>query len=196
MRSSWVNDDVMGLILAAMLPANRLAVEVSLATGLRISDVLSLKTDLVQRTQRPYVTDSKTGKTHRVYLPRELRERMLQQAGKVWVWPGRLHPLEQHRTRQAVYKDMAQAVQVMRRAQHVERQQNICPHSARKCAAVRAYQRGGLDAAAAMLQHDPEHPLVTMLYALSDKPDLFPSSKRRSKRSCARSSRKPQRGQE
>lgn len=196
MRSSWVNDDVMGLILAAMLPANRLAVEVSLATGLRISDVLSLKTDLVQRTQRPYVTDSKTGKTHRVYLPRELRERMLQQAGKVWVWPGRLHPLEQHRTRQAVYKDMAQAVQVMRRAQHVERQQSISPHSARKCAAVRAYQRGGLDAAAAMLQHDPDHPLVTMLYALSDKPDLFPSSKRRSKRSCARSSRKPQSGQE
>lgn len=196
MRSSWVNDDVMGLILAAMLPANRLAVEVSLATGLRISDVLSLKTDLVQRTQRPYVTDSKTGKTHRVYLPRELRERMLQQAGKIWVWPGRLHPLEQHRTRQAVYKDMAQAVQVMRRAQHVERQQSISPHSARKCAAVRAYQRGGLDAAAAMLQHDPDHPLVTMLYALSDKPDLFPSSKRRSKRSCARSSRKPQSGQE
>lgn len=196
MRSSWVNDDVMGLILAAMLPANRLAVEVSLATGLRISDVLSLKTDLVQRTHRPYVTDSKTGKTHRVYLPRELRERMLQQAGKVWVWPGRLHPLEQHRTRQAVYKDMAQAVQVMRRAQHVERQQSISPHSARKCAAVRAYQRGGLDAAAAMLQHDSDHPLVTMLYALSDKPDLFPSSKRRSKRSCARSSRKPQSGQE
>lgn len=196
MRSSWVNDDVMGLILAAMLPANRLAVEVSLATGLRISDVLSLKTDLIRRTQRPYVTDSKTGKVHRIYLPAELRERMLQQAGKVWVWPGRLRPLEQHRTRQAVYKDMAQAVQIMRRAQHVERGQSISPHSARKCAAVRAYQRGGLDAAAALLQHDPEHPLVTMIYALSDKPDVLPVSKRRNRRSCARSMSKPQRGQE
>ena len=72
MRSSWVSDDVMGLILAAMLPVNRLAVEVSLATGLRISDVLSLHTDLVRRTQRPYVTDSKTGKTHRIYIPAEL----------------------------------------------------------------------------------------------------------------------------
>lgn len=196
MRSSWVNDDVMGLILAAMLPANRLAVEVSLATGLRISDVLSLKTDLIRRTQRPYVTDSKTGKVHRIYLPAELRERMLQQAGKVWVWPGRLRPLEQHRTRQAVYKDMAQAVQIMRRAQHVERGQSISPHSARKCAAVRAYQRGGLDAAAALLQHDPDHPLVTMIYALSDKPDMLPSSRRRSKRSCAKSRSKPQRGHE
>ena len=196
MRSSWVNDDVMGLILAAMLPANRLAVEVSLATGLRISDVLSLKTDLIRRTQRPYVTDSKTGKTHRIYLPAELRERMLQQAGKVWVWPGRLHPLEQHRTRQAVYKDMAQAVQVMRRAQHVEHGQSISPHSARKCAAVRAYQRGGLDAAAALLQHDADHPLVTMLYALSDNPGLLPSSRRRKRRSCAKSSSKPQMGQE
>lgn len=196
MRSSWANDNVMGLILAAMLPSNRLAVEVSLATGLRISDVLSLKTELVQRTQRPYVTDSKTGKTHRIYLPAELRERMLQQAGKVWVWPGRLHPLEQHRTRQAVYKDMAHAVDVMRRAQHVGRDQHISPHSARKCAAVRAYQRGGLDAAAALLQHDPDHPLVTMIYALSDRPELLPSSKRRKRRSCAKSKSSPQMGQE
>lgn len=195
-RSSWVSDDVMGLILAAMLPENRLAVEVSLATGLRISDVLALKTEVVKRTQRPYVTDSKTGKTHRVYLPAELRQRMLQQAGKVWVWPGRLKPLEEHRTRQAVYKDMRQAVQVMRRAQHVQRGQNVSPHSARKCAAVRVYHRGGYDAAAALLQHDQEHPLVTLLYALSDTPELLPSSRRRSKRSCAKSRSKPQTGQE
>ena len=48
MQSEWVNDEVMDLILQTMLPVNRLAVEVSLKTGLRISDVLSLKTETVQ----------------------------------------------------------------------------------------------------------------------------------------------------
>ncbi|MCQ6425686.1 hypothetical protein, partial [Vibrio parahaemolyticus] len=75
----------MYLILAAMMPANRLAIEVSLATGLRISDVLSLKTDKVRQTARPYVRDSKTGKLHRIYLPAELRHRMLAQAGTILV---------------------------------------------------------------------------------------------------------------
>ena len=44
MRSEWVEDDTMRLILAAMMPANALAVECSLYTGLRIDDVLALKT--------------------------------------------------------------------------------------------------------------------------------------------------------
>lgn len=193
MRSEWVSDDVMELILATMLPANRLAVEVSLATGLRISDVLSLKTETVQRTARPYVRDSKTGKNHRIYLGTELRTRLLAQAGSIWVFEGRLDP-KKHRTRQAVFKDMEQAVSVVKRAQHVESDKHISPHSARKCAAVRAYQRGGLDAAQALLVHDLEHPMVTMLYALSDK--MPPSSKRCRKRKAATSKRKPQSGQE
>lgn len=192
MQSEWVNDEVMDLILATMLPVNRLAVEVSLKTGLRISDVLSLKTATVQRTARPYVRDSKTGKNHRIYLGTELRTRLLAQAGSIWVFEGRLDP-KKHRTRQAVFKDMEQAVSVVKRAQHVESDKHISPHSARKCAAVRAYQKGGLEAAQALLVHDEDHPLVTLVYALSDK---APSSKRRRKRKAATSSRRDQSGQE
>lgn len=192
MRSEWVNDDVMDLILATMLPVNRLAVQVSLSTGLRISDVLSLKTETIQRTARPYVRDSKTGKNHRIYLTAELRTQLLAQAGSIWVFEGRLDP-KKHRTRQTVYKDMEHAVAVVKRAQQVDRGKSISPHSARKCAAVRAYQRGGLEAARAMLVHDPDHPMVTMLYALSDE---MPSSKRCRKRKPATSKRKPQSGQE
>lgn len=165
MRSEWVEDDTMRLILAAMMPANALAIEVSLYTGLRIDDVLSLKTDQVKRTSRPYVRDSKTGKSHRIYLPAELRERMLSQAGRVWVWEGRTD-WTRHRTRQAVYKDMRQAAQVFERTGRLR--VHVSPHSARKSAAVRAYKKGGLAAAAALLQHDTGHPLVTLIYALSD----------------------------
>lgn len=167
MRSEWVKEDVLALVLAAMLPGNALAVEVSCATGLRIDDVLSLKTETVQRTARPYVRDSKTGKTHRIYLPRELRERMLAQAGRVYVWEHRTD-WTRHKTRQAVYKDMRQAAAVFERNGRLGA--HVSPHSARKCAAVRAFKRGGLDAAAALLNHDTGHPLVTLLYALSDDP--------------------------
>lgn len=166
MRSEWVDGDTLALVLAAMMPGNALAIEVSLATGLRIDDVLALKTETVRRTPRPYVRDSKTGKTHRVYLPRELRARMLAQAGRVYVWEHRTD-WTRHRTRQAVYKDMRQAAGVFERNGRLGA--HVSPHSARKCAAVRAYQRGGLDAAAALLNHDFDHPLVTMIYALADQ---------------------------
>lgn len=166
MRSEWVDGDTMALVLAAMMPGNALAVECSLVTGLRIDDVLSLQTETVRRTARPYVRDSKTGKTHRIYLPRELRERMLAQAGRVYVWEHRTN-WTRHRTRQAVYKDMRQAAGVFERNGRLGA--HVSPHSARKCAAVRAYQRGGLDAAAALLNHDEGHPLVTMVYALADQ---------------------------
>lgn len=176
MRSEWVDGDTMALVLAAMMPGNALAVECSLATGLRIDDVLALHTETVRRTARPYVRDSKTGKMHRVYIPAELRARMLAQAGRVYVWEHRTD-WTRHRTRQAVYKDMRQAAGVFERNGRLGA--HVSPHSARKCAAVRAYQRGGLDAAAALLNHDEGHPLVTMVYALADQVGAAGASGRR-----------------
>lgn len=165
MRSEWVDEETLGLILAAMLPGNALAIEVSCATGLRIDDVLALKTETVRRTARPYVRDSKTGKSHRIYLPTELREAMLAQAGRVYIWEHRLD-WTRHKTRWAVYKDMRRAAAVFKRSGRLHA--HVSPHSGRKIAAVRAYKRGGLAAAAALLNHDEGHPLVTLLYALSD----------------------------
>lgn len=179
MRSGWVEDDVFKLVLAAMMPANALAIETSLYTGLRIDDVLALKTETVQRTARPYVRDSKTGKTHRIYMPAELRQRMLEQAGRLYIWEHRTD-WKRHRTRQAVYKDMRQAAEVFERSGKVK--QHLSPHSARKSAAVRAYKRGGLDAAQALLVHDEGHPLVTLLYALADVEGGGSASSRRTSR--------------
>lgn len=170
MRTSWVSDTQMKLILAAMMPENRLAVEVSEATGLRIDDVLSLKTEDIKRTARPYVVDSKTGKRHRLYIPVELRDRMLQQAGKVWVWPGRLDPKGSHRTRQAVYKDMVQAAAVFRRSGELADVVGaVSPHTARKRAAVAAFEVGGLDAARKVLVHGDKDVGLTLLYALANQ---------------------------
>lgn len=169
LRSTWIDTPTMRLILGAMMPENCLALEVSEATGLRISDVLSIKTDSVRQSARPTVQDSKTGKRHRIYIPVKLRARMLAQAGRVYVWPSRTKPLEQHRSRQAVYKDMRKAIAVFRRNGRIEADSHPSPHSARKRAAVRAYHHGGLDEAARLLMHDRDDAVVTMLYALSDQ---------------------------
>lgn len=161
------------------MPENRLAIEVSEATGLRIDDVLSLKTDMITRTSRPTVVDSKTGKKHRIYIPVELRERMLKQAGKVWVWPGRLNPKEAHRTRQAVYKDMVQAAAIFRRNGTLDGIDGaVSPHTARKRAAVAAYEVGGLNAAQNILNHSRADVGVTLLYALANKQQSPPKRKR------------------
>lgn len=181
MRSEWVSDESWEHILAAMMPANRLAIEVSLVTGLRIDDVLSLKTEIISRNSRPTLVDSKTGKKHRVYFPVELRNKMLQQAGRIWVFEGRCDP-QKHRTRQAVWKDVGKAVAVFRRSGTIDA--HVSPHSARKAAAVRAYHKGGLDAAAKVLNHGDDL-AVTMLYALAD----VDASERRKKRRKGRPTR-------
>ena len=48
MRSEWIPKGEIEHILAALMPENRLACEISLFTGLRINDVLSLKTAQVE----------------------------------------------------------------------------------------------------------------------------------------------------
>lgn len=63
-RSSYVEPTPLGLVLAALQPANRLVFEIMLATGLRVGDVLALRTAQVER-QRFTVREQKTGKTRR-----------------------------------------------------------------------------------------------------------------------------------
>lgn len=88
-RADWLDRPAMGHVLAALMPANRLVMECCMATGLRVGDVLALKTADVQHGPRMTVREQKTGKSRRVYWPAELRLRMLQQAGRVWVFEGR-----------------------------------------------------------------------------------------------------------
>lgn len=164
MRAEWAPRHVMDLLLTAMMPENRLAVQVSMATGLRIGDVLAIKTEQARRG-RFTLTEEKTGKHRRVYLPRELRERMFAQAGRFFVWEGRNDPTK-HRTRQAVYKDLAR-VAALYRVEGRKIKAHISTHTGRKVWAVEAYQRtGSLEKVKDLLNHESE--AVTALYALAD----------------------------
>lgn len=156
-RTSWLCHDDCAVLLRLLSPANALAMECALDTGLRISDVLSLRTCQLG-SQRLTVRESKTGKTRRVYLPQSLYRRLQAQAGSVYVFEGRDSPTR-HRTRQAVWKDVKRATRAMR-VKHVG-----C-HTARKVFAVDIYRRQGLTACQKILGHD--RPETTLIYLASE----------------------------
>ena len=152
----------LGHLLAALMPENRLALEISLATGLRISDVLGLRTEVLRSASdgRVTVRELKTGKNRRVRVPAELRERALGLAGRLYVFEHR-YSRDKHRTRQAVWKDLKRIASAFRL------KSNITPHSARKAYAVEKYQQVGLKRLQGLLQHKDE--AVTVIYALADE---------------------------
>ena len=167
MRSDWLQGDSMGHVLAAMMPENRLVVETCIATGLRASDVLNLRTERLR--QRMTVRELKTGKTRRVYFPRELYLRLVGNAGKIWVVEGRTD-YTKHRTRQAVYRDVRLCAAFFQRSGVVPRGATIGTHTGRKMAAVREMQRtGDIEAVGRLLNHSGRDKAVTMLYALADQ---------------------------
>lgn len=151
-------------LLAALMPQNRLALEVSMATGLRIGDVLSLRScDLARAADKGRITvrESKTGKSKRIYIPVYLVERMLMVSGKYFVFEHRTDR-KKHRTRQAVFKDLKRVAIAFRL------KANIAPHSCRKIYAVEQFHRcGDLKKVQKLLNHENE--AVTMLYAMADE---------------------------
>ena len=142
---------------------NRLAVLVSLYTGLRISDVLNLKTEQI-RKQRFSVRELKTGKVRHIRLSNELLDDLLAISGKIYVFSNRLD-YRKPRTRQAVYKDLKRACELLR----ISKTMKITPHTARKIYAVnlRYDDKMDLKKIQSLLNHSSE--AVTMIYAMADE---------------------------
>ena len=161
MRSDYAPQGIFDKILAALMPENELAIRVSIATGLRIGDVLALKPEHVKPTKTRFtIKEQKTGKSRLVYIPKSLREQCFENSGRFWVFEGRTDPTK-HRTRQAVFKDIRRSAKAFRVVQHVS------PHSARKLFAVNYFQKvGDLGKVRELLNHSSE--AVTMVYAMAD----------------------------
>ncbi len=166
MRTDWANDRQMHCVLMALMPVNRLILEVCLSTGLRVSDVCELKrAQLIG--QRFTVREKKTGKSKRVYISADLYWRLVRNSGDIYIFEGR-GGKNRHRTRQAVWRDVKRAAAFFTKSGLISRKQNIAPHTTRKCAAVAAMQTGGYDKAKRLLNHSTSDKSVTMLYALAD----------------------------
>ena len=162
MQADYIEPARIDHILAALMPPNELAMRISLSTGLRIDDVLSLRTAQIEKA-RITVREKKTGKTRRIYMPEYLRRWALRQAGRYYVFEHRTKQT-QHRTRQAVYKDLKRAAAAFR----TENKLNISPHSARKIYAVEAFKKSGDPAKVQELLNHSD-PAVTMLYTMAEE---------------------------
>lgn len=158
MTSEYLLDRELGHVLAALTPANALVCRVCVATGLRVGDVLSLRSE--QLKAQFWVTEQKTHKRRRVNLKAELLKELKEQAGQIWVFPG-ARDFTKHRTRQAVWADVRRAAKAFRLPQH------ISPHSLRKVWAVEQLARAGGDLRAVQRAMGHSDPNVTALYAMA-----------------------------
>ena len=157
MRTEYLLDREVELVLAALTDTNRLVIRTALTTGLRVGDVLALKPERLK--PHFWVTEQKTGKKRQVGLPEPLLSDLKNHAGKHWVFPGR-DPAKHH-TRQAVWKDVKRAAAAFRLPQ------NVAPHSFRKVYAVDLMKKyGDIERVKRALNHGSE--TVTMIYALAD----------------------------
>lgn len=144
-------------VLSALMPQNRLIMRLILRNGMRISDALELRTD--QLALSGWYVEKKTGKRRRFGMDAQLLEQVRSQAGEVWAFPGR--DPRQHKTRQAVWKDVKRAAKAFRL------KQNVAPHSFRKVYAVRLLDKyGDIEKVRRNLNHSSSG--VTAIYAISD----------------------------
>lgn len=165
MKSAFIEPEIFEHVLFALTPENALVCRVCLKTGLRVGDVVSLKTEEVKKgiynNYKIKVREQKTQKIKTVTLGKDLTMKLLNQSGTLFIFQGRCGT-DTHRTRQAVYKDI-------KRAGHLFRlKTNLTPHSARKVYAVELYRKyGDIKKVQKALNHNNE--VVTMLYALADQ---------------------------
>lgn len=157
MRTEYLLEQEVELVLSALTDTNRLVMRTALQTGLRVGDVLALKPDRLK--PHFWVTEQKTGKARQVGLPEPLLSDLKKNAGQLWVFPGR--DPRKHHTRQAVWKDVKRAAEAFRL------KQNVGPHSARKVYAVELRKKyGDMERVMRALNHSSES--VTLIYAMAD----------------------------
>lgn len=159
MKSDYIERDKVDKILFFVSPKVRLICEVAIATGLRIGDIVLLKTSQIENSNRVTVREQKTRKSRRIYLRRDLLCKLRAQSGDIWVFSGRNS--NKHFSRQGVWKALKKAANLCGYSE------NISPHTFRKYYAVNLMRRGfDLQYVSRRLGHSSE--FVTMIYALAD----------------------------
>lgn len=162
MRSEIITHDEFNRMSRYLQPDNKLALETSISTGLRIGDVLALRdTNLIDN----YIVfvAQKTGKSGKSRIPAALMRRLKANVQNGFVFPGRSGT--KPRTRQAVFSDMRRACKAAKISHHVS------PHSTRKLFAVDTVNKKGFNAAMTALQHSS--PAMTRIY-ITDNADTEP----------------------
>lgn len=165
MRSDYLKPENYGKLFVFMQYTNVLALRVSLETGLRIGDVVALRSrDLKGRTISYQA--SKTGKRGKAVVSQDLAQRLKAHAGGgEFIFPHRSDP-QKHRSRTTIWRDVKRAAEKLR-AVGVIGTENVSPHSARKTFAVEDAEKYGIEHTRRQLQHRDK--ATTKEYAFSDR---------------------------
>lgn len=160
--------------------------QVAFDTGLRIGDVLRLRTKQIK--QKTFtVTEQKTGKKRRIKLSEEMKRQLQAVAGSEYVFPGRLDK-SRPRTRQAVWKDIKRVQGVLENEGYLQQtdtgrhsKNNKKPvfgtHTGRKTFARRYYDNtGDLAGLREKLNHQRDE--ITAVYIMSALIDIKTSRKK------------------
>lgn len=155
-------------------------------TGLRIGDVLSLRTKQIK--QKTFtVTEQKTGKKRKIKLSEALKGELAKIAGREYVFPHRMDQTK-HRTRQAVWKDIKRVQGVLEHEGYLPEtntgrhsKNNKGPvfgtHTGRKTFARRYYNNtGDFDGLRQRLNHQRDE--ITAVYLMSALIDIKTSRKK------------------
>ena len=158
MTTEYLMDREMEHVMAALTPGNRLVCRVAVHTGLRVGDVLAIRSEQLGR--QFWITEAKTKKRRRVNLPQSLVDDIKAQAGPEWAFPSPTRR-GKHRTRQTVWADVKRASRAFRLPQ------NVGVHSLRKRYAVEQLERsrGNYARVQRLLNHADM--ATTMIYAMS-----------------------------
>lgn len=100
-------------VLGCLMPTNALVIRMIIQTGLRVSDVLCLRTEQVSRSPQFWITEAKTGKRKKIRLTDALWRDVVDQAGIYWVFEHRTDP-NKHRSRATVWADVHRAAKAYR----------------------------------------------------------------------------------
>ena len=107
MRTDYLNPQIYNRLYGVMTYENVLALRISLETGLRIDDILSLRAEQLKgRTLRGVA--EKTGKPYKKVISVDLANRLRALNRQGYIFPHRTKKGE-HRTRQAVWSNMKKA---------------------------------------------------------------------------------------
>lgn len=160
MRSKFVDKDTVTKLRRVLGTDAWLPFQVCLETGLRIGDVLRLRSSdlsLCDGVYHLWYTAQKTGKEGTAKLSRSTGKRLADREG--FLFPGR--GKTGHLTRQAAWSRVKRACEAV----GVD-SDGISPHSLRKCFAVALRRKEGIAAVQEALQHSSD--AVTRVYAYAD----------------------------
>lgn len=158
MRTEYLSPKTLDALIGFMTPCTALPMRVSMETGLRIGDVVSLRTENLVGTEIRY-TAHKTKKQGVAKISVELMNLLLRNCDNGYLFPS-ANSKYGHISRQAVWKQVKKAALIA----NIEK--NIAPHTARKTYAVGEFKAHGLAAVQKALQHSRVD--TTLLYCLSD----------------------------